>query len=45
MLAHYMPRIVDDELKNKLAHTGAVYVRGPKWCGKTSTCEIGRAHV
>lgn len=39
MLAHYMPRIVDDELKNKLAHTGAVYVRGPKWCGKTSTCE------
>ena len=35
----YMPRIVDDELARRLARTGAVYVRGPKWCGKTTTAE------
>lgn len=35
----YMPRIVDRELDQKLARVGAVLVRGPKWCGKTSTCE------
>ena len=33
----YLPRIVDDMLKRKLAHAGAVCIRGPKWCGKTST--------
>lgn len=36
---NYIPRIVDAEIKQKLARSGAVYVRGPKWCGKTSTCE------
>ncbi len=41
----YMPRIVDDELARRLARTGAVYVRGPKWCGKTSTCEQVAASV
>ena len=35
----YMPRFADEELKRKLARSGAVLVRGPKWCGKTSTCE------
>ena len=35
----YIKRIVDDELKNKLDRAAAVLVRGPKWCGKTSTCE------
>ena len=35
----YMPRVVDGELKQCLNRTGAVLVRGPKWCGKTSTCE------
>ena len=35
----YMPRIVDEELSRRLGRSGAVYVRGPKWCGKTSTCE------
>ena len=36
---NYIKRIVDDELSNKLQRSGAVLVRGPKWCGKTSTCE------
>ena len=35
----YIPRIVDKRLKETLERTGAVLVRGPKWCGKTSTCE------
>ncbi|WP_102338216.1 ATP-binding protein [Collinsella provencensis] len=35
----YIPRIADIELKEKLERTGAVLVRGPKWCGKTSTCQ------
>ena len=34
-----MPRVVDNELKQYLNRTGAVLVRNPKWCGKTSTCE------
>ncbi len=35
----YMPRIVDAQVADKLSRAGAVLVRGPKWCGKTSTCE------
>ena len=35
----YKPRIVDEELKRKLA-VGAVLVEGAKWCGKTSTAEV-----
>lgn len=35
----YIKRIVDEELGRKLSRTSAVLVRGPKWCGKTSTCE------
>lgn len=36
---NYIPRIIDDELKNKLNVTGAVLVRGPKWCGKTTSAK------
>ena len=39
MAFEYIPRIIDKTLKNKLSYTGAVLVRGPKWTGKTSTCE------
>ena len=35
----YLPRVVDAQIADKLNHAGAVLVRGPKWCGKTSTCE------
>ncbi|MCY4399777.1 MAG: DUF4143 domain-containing protein [Gemmatimonadetes bacterium] len=34
---HYRPRIVDAELAERLAATGAVVVEGPKACGKTAT--------
>ncbi len=33
----YTPRIVDHELAERLAATGAVVVEGPKACGKTAT--------
>ncbi len=35
----YIPRLVDSDLQALLSRSGAVLVRGPKWCGKTSTCE------
>ena len=35
----YRSRILDAILERKLAGTGAVLVEGPKWCGKTTTCE------
>ena len=38
----YLPRVVDAELTERLAATGAVVVEGPKTCGKTAT---GRRHA
>lgn len=35
----YRKRIADDLLDEKLSYIGAVLVEGPKWCGKTTTCE------
>lgn len=35
----YRERIMDAVLARKLASSGAVLVEGPKWCGKTTTCE------
>lgn len=35
----YKSRILDNVLARKLAGCGAVLVEGPKWCGKTTTCE------
>ena len=35
----YIPRIVDEVLAFKLRSKGAVWVRGPKWCGKSTTSE------
>lgn len=35
----YRPRIADDILSDKLDAKGAVLIRGPKWCGKTTTAE------
>lgn len=35
--ANYLPRVADGLLAAKLAHAGAVEIRGPKWCGKTET--------
>jgi uncharacterized protein len=33
----YLPRVVDKELKRRLASAGAVVIEGPKACGKTVT--------
>ena len=33
----YLKRIVDDELALRLEAFGAVQIKGPKWCGKTTT--------
>lgn len=35
----YYSRIADQLLKEKLDAKGAVLIRGPKWCGKTTTAE------
>ena len=39
MTTTYRRRIADSVLADKLSYMGAVLVRGPKWCGKTTTCE------
>ena len=38
----YLPRVVDEELTERLATIGAVVIEGPKACGKTVT---GRRHA
>ena len=38
-MARYKNRICDALLSRKLAGVGAVLLEGPKWCGKTTTCE------
>lgn len=35
----YKSRLADKALAEKLAAKGAVLIRGPKWCGKTTTAE------
>ena len=35
----YIPRIVDSLLSLKLDTMGAVLIKGPKWCGKTTTAQ------
>lgn len=37
MAKKYLPRIADQQLKQKLSQAGAVVIRGAKWCGKTET--------
>ncbi|MCL2501425.1 MAG: DUF4143 domain-containing protein [Defluviitaleaceae bacterium] len=39
MTSTYLPRIVDEILKERLDAVGAVLIAGPKWCGKTTTAE------
>lgn len=33
----YLSRCVDQQLKEKLESSGAVLIKGPKWCGKSTT--------
>ena len=39
ILVEYLKRIVDEELKEKLSTVGAVQIKGPKWCGKTTSAK------
>lgn len=36
---YYLDRIADNELALRLEAFGAVQIKGPKWCGKTTTAE------
>ena len=36
-IENYIPRIADSILEKRLKAAGAIQLRGPKWCGKTST--------
>lgn len=38
-MENYLARIVDSMIVERLSYSGAVLVEGPKWCGKTTTCE------
>lgn len=38
-MSKYKKRIADKLLQYSLEEMGAVLVKGPKWCGKTTTCE------
>lgn len=35
----YLPRVADKMLERYLKSSGAVQIKGPKWCGKTATAE------
>ena len=34
---HYIKRIIDREINEKLSVSGALLIKGPKWCGKTTS--------
>ena len=39
-MKEYLPRIADDILRFKLRSKGAVWIRGPKWVGKSTTAGL-----
>ena len=39
IITMYKKRMLDKLLERKLKGCGAVLMEGPKWCGKTTTCE------
>jgi len=42
----YIKRIIDDEITQKLKVTGSVVIKGPKWCGKTTTAkQFQKSHI
>src|SRR5665647_166069 len=40
MIQKYLYRYADDILKQSLDASGAVWIQGPKWCGKTRTASM-----
>jgi hypothetical protein len=45
MKAPYKSRVIEAELRRRLASAGAVVIEGPKACGKTATAETLAASV
>lgn len=37
---NYLPRYIESTISRKMKSSGVVLVEGPKFCGKTTTCEI-----
>ncbi len=45
-MKEYLNRCIDSRLKAKLESSGAVWIKGPKWCGKsTSTEQVAKSAV
>lgn len=38
-MENYKERIIDKQLSKQMNVAGAILIRGPKWCGKTTTCK------
>ena len=38
----YLPRVADGLLTQALQSSGAVQIKGPKWCGKTAYGDPGK---
>jgi len=36
-MAKYLSRIIEKKIKDTLDTSGAVLIKGPKWCGKSTT--------
>ncbi|MDE6894190.1 MAG: DUF4143 domain-containing protein, partial [Malacoplasma sp.] len=42
----YYPRLIDKQLEDYLKITGGIYIKGPKWCGKTtSALQICKSYI
>lgn len=42
----YLPRTLDALVERKLSYSGAVEIRGPKWCGKTQCAlQIAKSNI
>lgn len=45
-MGRYLKRCIDAQLTEKLASSGAVLIKGPKWCGKSTSAEqVARSAV
>lgn len=38
-MKEYLPRIIDSILDEKMKFAGGIYLRGPKWCGKSTSAK------
>ncbi len=41
----YLPRLIENKIKQKLAYIGAIQIEGPKWCGKSTTAALFAATI